>query len=200
MKGSDQTQTSNCGYGTPITQYAFFAQEFKPTKDKLTAVALSFFKTNSPPSSTSITVSIRDELEGDDLVTISVNADDWKIKGETWVLFDFDDITVTPEESYYIVCTADNDDEDNSYAWFFNEGNTYDKGISYIFLVDSQAWVDLDTFLEYWEFTGIDFSFITYHQEPQGKMMINPILRFLENYPLLYSLLQQLLIHRGLLI
>ena len=87
------------------------AQEFKPTKDTLTAVALNFGATSfQVPSGIDVTVCIREALDGDDLTSISVNADenkfllDWIPDGDIWAIFDFDDITVIAEQTYYIVC------------------------------------------------------------------------------------------------
>ena len=117
--GADQKLTSNCGYGDELYPPLMAAQEFKPTEDKLTAVALSFFKSN-PPTGLEITVSIRDDLNGSDLTAKTLDADEANIKSsETWVLFDFTDITVTPETTYFIVCNVNGGAGYQSYLWLF---------------------------------------------------------------------------------
>jgi C1A family cysteine protease len=164
--GSDQKQTSNCNYGDEIAPPFVAAQEFKPTKDKLTAVALGFFKHN-PPSGVEITVSIRDALDGSDLTTKTIDADKANIKSkETWVLFDFTDITVTPETTYYIVCSANGGMENESYLWLFDINNKYDRGIAWFSIDNGLTWFDLE---EIPGFPEMDFCFITYWQKPKNR-------------------------------
>ena len=139
---------------------------------------MPFFKFNEPPIDTTITVHIRDGLNGFDIATASIDADSWKFKQNKgkWALFDFDDIEVTPEESYYIVCTADKgsfDPEDgnntHTYCWFFDVGNKYNRGIAFQYNDTSQTWDNLEDPWNDPEYTEIDFAFITYYQEPKGK-------------------------------
>jgi len=205
LKGSDQIQTSHCEYGFIINPTYSVAQEFKPSKATLTAVALAFFAFTSPPSDTTITASIRETLDGNDLAMESISADSWKIGGETWVLFDFDDIEVIPEQSYYIVCTADKGFFDfydanntNVYCWLFDFNNQYDRGIAFQSNDSEVTWLDLEDPFDDPEYVECDFTFITYYQEPKSKIMTHPILRFLENHPVLNSMLKYLLSHMDL--
>jgi hypothetical protein len=97
--GVDQEQTDNCGHGIALTPPGIYAQSFTPTKDKLTAVRLYIFKYGSPPEPVHITVSIRDNLTQADLTTKTIDTSTVSIgigKKAKWVLFDFDDITLTP--------------------------------------------------------------------------------------------------------
>ena len=102
LKGADQIHINLSGIGL-IQQNRFkYAQSFKPTKNTLTAVALHFFRMGIPHEQTKMTISIKDELDGPELTTITILAKDWKIKTSgTWVLFDFPDITVIPEHTHY---------------------------------------------------------------------------------------------------
>ena len=60
-------------------------------------------------------------------------------------MFDFDDITVTPEETYYIMCYAsDGGSMGDCYCWFFDVGNKYDRGIAWESLDSAENWHDLE--------------------------------------------------------
>jgi len=195
LEGADQYQTDDYAYGLTISQKYHVAQEFKPTKEDLTAVALSFFNIDEP-SNIDITVIIRDSLDGVDLTTKTINADDKNIKkSATWVMFDFDDITIIPEETYYIVCYASGGGATNNcYCWLFDVGNKYDRGIAWASDDSGEIWTDLED--PGWdpEFVELDLCFITYFQEPPKNKAINtPFLQFLENHPRLFPLLRQLL-------
>ena len=182
LEGADQYQTDDYAYGMVICPDFHVAQEFKPTKEDLTAVALYFFNLEAP-SNTDITVSIRDSLDGVDLTTKTINADDKKIRTSRWVMFDFDDITIIPEETYYIVCYASDGVADNCYCWLFDVGNKYDRGIAYQSLNSGETWYDLEDAFGDPEFLEIDLCFITYFQEPPDNKAINsPFLQFLQNF------------------
>jgi len=79
LVGADQYQTDRCKNGMALSPIYHIAQEFKPTKENLTAVLLYFFNINAP-SNVDITVSIRESLDGQDLTTMIRNIDDEKIK------------------------------------------------------------------------------------------------------------------------
>jgi len=198
LEGADQYQTDYYSHaGMVIAPLYHVAQEFKPTKEDLTAVALNFYNFDAP-SNIDITVSIRDSLDGVDLTTKTISADDKKIKTDgIWVMFDFDDITIIPEETYYIVCYASDGAEDppNCYCWFFDVANKYDRGIAWESYDSGETWTDLED--PGWgpEWVEIDLCFITYFQEPpKNKPYINtPFLQFLENHPYIFPLLRQLL-------
>ncbi len=187
--GADQKQTEHDGYGFRIrSPFYICAQEFKPTKDKLTAVALQMFKFNDPPAGLEITVSIRETLNGTDLTSKSINAD--KIKLLKWYLFDFEDISVTPETSYYIICSGGGGDINNAYAWLFGINNTYERGIAYSSDDEGVTWHDLE---DWGGWKEVDFCFITYWQKPRNRAVNTPFLNFLENHPNLFPILRHLL-------
>ena len=192
LEGADQYQTDDYRYGMVIAPDFHVAQEFKPTKEDLTAVALYFFNLEAP-SDVDITVIIRDSLDGVDLTTITINADDKNMKPDGWVMFDFDDITIIPEETYYIVCYASDGVINFCYCWLFDVNNKYDRGIAWSSEFGG-PWIDLED--PGWdpEFVELDLCFITYFQEPPKNKAINsPFLNFLEQHPHLFPLLRQLL-------
>jgi hypothetical protein len=199
LEGSDQVQTICGEYGFVVSPLFSCAQEFKPSKSSLTAVALPFFKFGSPPSGTTITVKIREDLNGEDLTSTGIDVDSWRIKRKTWTLFDFNDIGVIADESYYIVCIADKGDYDENnennthvYCWNFEFDNQYGKGIAFQ-TNESGDWHDLENHFDDPEYVECDFAFITYYQEPKSKMTVNLFLRFLENHPRLFPIIQLLL-------
>jgi hypothetical protein len=189
LEGADQYQIDAYGYGIFLTPSSHAAQEFKPTKEDLTAVALLLFKKESP-TNIDITVAIRNSLNGTDLTSITINADDKNIKGGgTWIMFDFDDIKVIPDETYYIVCYSSGGDLIEGYLWAFGVNNKYDKGLAWGSDNSGETWEDLED--PGWgpEFVEIDFCFITYFQEPPENISMNEfkimLIRFIHRFPIL---------------
>ncbi len=203
LEGADQYQTDDCKSGMVITPDFHVAQEFKPTKEDLTAVALYFFNYNdSATSGTNIIVSIRESLDGVDLTTKTINADDKNIRKKgKWVMFDFDDITVIPEETYYIVCYASDGVLYESYCWLFDVNNKYERGIGWASDDSGETWYDLEDVWGNPEFLELDLCFITYFQEPPENEIsnnLNPWLfslfqRFLKQHPHMFPILRHLL-------
>ena len=65
-----------------------------------------------PPTVYPLVVAIRDNLTHENLVTASVNPEDvLEFPNITWVEFDFEDIMVTVNETYYIVAYTNNGEE-----------------------------------------------------------------------------------------
>ena len=193
MKGADQHQTENSHYGFVINPQYHIAQEFKPTKSDLTAVALYLFDWDAP-SDIAVTVHIRESLDGGDLTTKTLKA---KVKdynrGGNWVMFDFDDITVNPEETYYIICYADGGIVNHSYCWYFDFGNKYDRGIAWESQDSGLSWSDLE---DPWNDPlniNVDQCFITYYQEPPKNKVIQFIQSLLEEFISLFPFLEQFL-------
>ena len=87
-------------------------------------------------------------------------------------MFDFDDITITSEETYYIVCYASGGVVQESYCWFFDVVNKYDRGIAWQSSDSGLTWHDLEGDGSS-EFDQIDQCFITYYQKPPESTIIN---------------------------
>jgi len=161
--GVDQKQTHTDGYGMQLRPPFTCAQSFTPTKDKLTAVSLYIFKHDTPPDPVHITVSIRDNLTGLDLATKTIDTSVVTIKYK-WVLFDFEDISITPGNSYFIVCSGDAGDTTNVYCWFFSDNDTYTRGEAWYKINENADWVTLIQ-----AGYGADFCFKTYFRKPLDK-------------------------------
>ena len=128
------------------------AQEFTPTKSILTRVEL-YIKNNDALASEPYVVSIRETLEGPDLTVASLSPTD--IGDEyTWIEFDFDDITVTPGEIYYIFSQSENV-QDNKYQWGWYHENVYPNGTCYSRINENSPYDDLLTDLTFKTY-GID--------------------------------------------
>lgn len=162
--GVDQEQTENCGHGIILTIPWTYAQRFTPAKEKLTAVRLHIFKYGAPPG-VQITVSIRENLTSSNLATKTIDASDITIESTgTWVLFDFEDITVTPGSTYFIVCSGSAGDETNAYCWFYNNEDTYSGGEAWIKPDEVSVWTNFT----HGGFNPDDFCFKTYFRKPFG--------------------------------
>ena len=111
------------------------------------------------------------------------------------MLFDFQDITVTPEDTYYIVCRADGGVENDTYCWVFDFNNSYDRGIAYLSEDNGLTWFDMEDLYQDPNYMHVDFCFITYWLKPRNIAfnMFPPFLRFLENHPHIFPILRQLL-------
>ena len=124
---------------------------------------------------------------------------DWKIKNRgTWVLFDFPDITVIPENTYYIHKIISHGNYwGNSYGWSLGYNNQYPRGDAWIYaFVRMNLWITLKD-LWGWNPDDIpdpDLCFITYYQEPKCRTYSHPFLLFFENHPYLFPI-QRMLLH-----
>ena len=82
------------------------AQSFIPTKEILTRAEL-FIGANSTASHPYY-LAIREELTGDDLTLTDVGPCVPPVEEFGWVEFDFDDVMITPGQTYYIVSYTEN--------------------------------------------------------------------------------------------
>ena len=188
--GLDQKQTNQDGAGFYIVPSQWLAQGFKPTMEKLTAVQLYIFKHDNPPAGIEITVSIRDSLNGSDLTITSENAD--QIEDYKWVTFDFPDITVIPENKYYIVCRSDGGAAPDNYCWLYGNDNPYDRGDVWVSNDEGLIWGKLVSGPNYQD---PDLCFKTFTKKSKDKAFdINTLfLRFLENHPYMFPILRHML-------
>ena len=177
--GVDQKNIQDCGLGISLFPPQAHAQSFTPTKEKLTAVSLCLIKGIAPPDPLNITVSIRGNLAGPDLATKTIRTSDVTIKkSRTWVLFDFEDITVTPEVSYYIICSVDAGDASHAYCWMFANNDTYSRGAAWFQEDGNGSWVQEPTNA----FHIMDFSFKTYFRKPFGSEVKNNVSLFASRF------------------
>jgi hypothetical protein len=143
----DQFPLINSGIGStnalPIgkkqnnTIYWQAAQSFKPSFNTLTKVLL--YIVNYKDASYPLKVSIRKNLTGDDLTSVSIpsselieyRAENTPTSYYRYRFFDFPDIRVTPEETYYIVCSTSLDAQSIQYMLRGRKDDGYTKGESF---------------------------------------------------------------------
>ena len=146
----DQSQDIyEAGYALASTQW--LAQSFKPSLGTLTRIELLIIR--EPTTSYSVKISIRDNLLGSDIVSVTKQPGDFPIKPIIeWTEIDFQDIYVVPGETYYIVCTTNNP-LPNAYNWWGSGNNPYERGDAYFSYNQGSSWVTQPT---------IDLCFKTY--------------------------------------
>jgi len=123
----DQAQPEPAGYSYMGTTLKI-AQSFKPTLGSLTSVELYLKRTATTGV---VKVSINEELDGKNLTSVSLSishvSTNWN-----WVKFDFDDIEVIPEKTYYIILYKDSswsfDTDRNTIFYSVNWNDLYSRG------------------------------------------------------------------------
>jgi VCBS repeat-containing protein len=147
----DQEQTED-GYNFAAYGSRWGAQSFKPLLEYLTKVELYLHKKGSPPNDA--VVAIRDSLTGSDLTVVSKPASEISTEVD-WVEFNFDDIEVTPGNTYYIILRTTGGNKLNCYIWKFGYVTPYEDGMLYFSSNAGSSWV---------EYIQYDFCFRTYGQ------------------------------------
>jgi hypothetical protein len=172
--GVDQKNIQDSGWGISLFPPQGYAQSFTPTKEKLTAVSLCLVRGIAPPDPVNITVSIRENLTGVDLASKTIRTSEVTIKkSRTWVLFDFEDISLIPEITYYIVCSADAGNVSHAYCWVFADNDTYFRGNAWFQENENSSWIKEPTNV----FHIMDFCFKTYFRKPlEGTTAKNSVL------------------------
>ena len=123
----DQSQTDIENVGQSFRDNTWGAQSIKPTFKIQTRVFLAICKTGNPPND--VIISIRDSPSGPDLTTTSIPKNQIPpYPGISWLEANFDDISVIPQQSYYIVARTTGGDDSNYYLWFGSNGNPYPAG------------------------------------------------------------------------
>ncbi|UCB57888.1 MAG: hypothetical protein JSV67_04575, partial [Thermoplasmatales archaeon] len=131
-----------------LNRYA--AQSFIPQLDVLTRVELYVQQLGNPTDD--LVVSIRDDLVGSDLTSVSIPAGDIPLSSD-WVEFDFPDLSVTPGDVYYIVVHTTGGGISQGYRISYASGDPYGYG-SY--------WYSRDSGFSWSDFSLYDLTFKTY--------------------------------------
>ena len=126
------------------------AQSFIPTKNVLTRVEILTGKNST--TTYDFTLAIRDDLLGSDITSLSLPPEDFVTENFSWLEFDFDDISVTPGSTYFIVCSTF-DSLDNWYAWGAKLSDVYPYG---------SVWWSEDDGASFEEDPDADLTFKTY--------------------------------------
>jgi hypothetical protein len=136
------------------------AQSFKPSITSLAKVDLaidSSSELNSP-----VFVSIRTELDGAILTSITVPASEIP-KDKEWYAFDFPDISVIPENTYYIQIEEEPSENGYGYSLGLKMGEGFDfysRGVHWGYWdhgTEGWYWENTDIYEYYW-----DLAFRTY--------------------------------------
>jgi hypothetical protein len=142
-----QTVTTN-NFALYTTRWG--GQSFTPTVSSLSRIELYIRKAGSPPSD--LVLSVRSSISGADLVSISKPA--WQIPTTNgWVEFDFNDLTVTPGSTYYLVLRTIGGTSTNCYYWGYGTGTPYANGVLWYSATGGSSWT---------QYTTYDFCFKTY--------------------------------------
>jgi hypothetical protein len=131
----DQSQEITSNYLHFVCNDYTVAQSFVPTFPTLTRVEVMLYKWDQAVDY-ELTVSIREELDGENLTQLTKNPD---INTEqTWVEYNFEDIKVIPGNTYYIICSATEGSPEQgrrnmAYGWSYNfDSNSYPDGATYV--------------------------------------------------------------------
>jgi hypothetical protein len=149
------SETLDQQQATFTTNFALYTtrwggQAFKPTLGTLTRVELYMKKAGTPPAD--ITLSIRSSISGSDLVSVSKTASAISTTN-SWVEFDFTDLTVTPGNTYYLVLKTTSGTSTNCYYWGYGTGSPYTNGNLWYSATGGSSWTEYATY---------DFCFKTY--------------------------------------
>lgn len=149
----EQTQTSGKDY---IFKDHWKVQSFKPTTKTLTRIQLNINKIGNINSD--FEIYIRDTLNGKNLTNCSVSSSQIPLTNPEWIEFNFLDINITVDQTYYIICKTKNGDQSNSYNWYESNDNPYDRGTKYESNYSGLYWQ---------QYPDYDFCFKTYGQKAE---------------------------------
>jgi len=118
------------------SDYRWCAQSFKPSLPVLTKVNLLLYKCDIDCV---LILSIRKDLNGNDLVVMSKGSNEIPdIENTKWIAFDFPDINVLVDETYYIYlkcycgCLDSQEDNIRCYSWVNGIDTDYLNGESWV--------------------------------------------------------------------
>ncbi|HUT00697.1 MAG TPA: hypothetical protein VMY59_10305 [Candidatus Thermoplasmatota archaeon] len=133
------------------------AQSFIPQKELLTRT--QFLMACNKSTIKPCVAAIRDNLTGENLATISLEPNEFSVVNGTptqeqlgWIDINFDDLWVTPGQTYYIVVYTTN--ITGNFYWIAGNGtNIYPNGTVFLSVDNGNTWT---------EFTDVDGCFKTY--------------------------------------
>jgi hypothetical protein len=108
--------------GIAVAPPDLLAQSFKPSENMISRIELLVHKTHEPLDE--LTVSIRETLDGPDLTTASLPPQSIP-ENRGWVEFDFEDVPVLINKTYYIVWQPQG--ESMAYIWWGYDNHNYDS-------------------------------------------------------------------------
>jgi hypothetical protein len=125
------------------------AQNYIPTVNTITRVEISMRKFGTPEFN--LTVDLREDHPQGTLLDTKVFTPDEIPSSWEWFTVDFEDTTITPDTSYFIVCPPAPVGITSSfgYEWGYAFGNQYDDGAFWFTRDGGGLWRDLPTMYEF---------------------------------------------------
>lgn len=149
----EQTEASGKDY---IYSDNWKAQSFKPTAAILTRIQLYIAKIGD--INTECEIIIKDSLTGQSITNSSVSSSEIPLSNPEWIEFNFIDIALTIDKTYYIIFKTTSGDLSNSYTWFEASNTQYERGTKYFSEDNGQTWE---------QDPNADFCFKTYGQKAE---------------------------------
>lgn len=132
------------------------AQAFQPSRSLLTGIEVYVRKSGTIDSPINMRV-LRDSITGPSVVDTMIGTDEILTEG-SWVDIPVDNVSVIPDQPYFIILSTDMGTTVNCYQWGHGENNTYTRGVGYISNTNGSSWFQLST---------VDFAFRTYGYTPE---------------------------------
>ncbi len=146
-KKVDQRQI-NGYYAYIVNNTRWLAQSFVPSIGNLSKIELGLITWED---NFEVTISVRENLNGDDLVTFSLTppvSEEWETE---WIMFDFSDVKIVAGKEYYIICSSSCTGW--GVAWVVGNKNPYPYGSFYHSEDGGNSWKKEET---------LDGCFVTY--------------------------------------
>ena len=135
------TSSDSIGIDPLEGEVRLFAQSFKPNYSVLTKAMLGVYFGGGKPGP--LTVSVRKDLSGSDLTSATLNQDIIRLASSQFYEFDFPDIAVVPNESYYLVIRAPYAvKRDDRYGIWIDTGGNYPKGEMFVQNNPPSPWIN----------------------------------------------------------
>ena len=153
----DQKQT-NYNFDYSFNNDFSVAQSFKPSKSILTKVDVFVSRDPYPDEPTeNLVLHIRSSLYGSDLRSKSLPPGSIPTNSN-WVTFDFTDLSVTPEQTYYIILSTTESTFNHNYAWsgIDSDADKYLRGEAYFYSDYGGSW-------DLYPGDFVDWAFKTYY-------------------------------------
>jgi len=131
----EQTQANGKDY---IYSDHWKAQSFKPTTKTLTKIQLNINRLGDITSD--FEISIKESILGPSLTSLALSYTEIPLSNPEWIEFNFIDINVTVDQTYYIICKTNTGDQSNSYNWYESSDDPYERGIKYFSDDNGENW------------------------------------------------------------
>jgi len=152
----DQEQPTHGNHSIALTASAgYYAQQFVPSQNILTTIALYLGVNGTISTQTRCMVSIGMNLY-ESWTTFFIDTDSIQENG-SWVYIDIPPMDLLVNHSYYIICSVEHGEESGYIEWYYDINDPYPKGYSFHSIYGSEwSMIDLGK-----EFPDIDLCFKT---------------------------------------